>query len=263
VIDFISNDDSVVADLLATIRAAIDQNRMDLYLQPIVTLPQRKVRYYEALTRLRKNNDEVVPAAEFIAVAQNAGLLAAIDNMAMFRCVQAARRLLLESPDVGLFCNLSSSALSDNRTFPQLLEFLDANRAIAPSFILEFTQHDAQQLGSAEIDRLAALADRGFRFSLDNVTDLRIEPRKLAAAGFRFVKISAAMLLDRKTPATGNHVIEFVEALGRFGINLVADHIENDDAVVDLLDHDVRLGQGFLFSPPRAVRAEALRKRPT
>ena len=28
--------------------------------------------------------------------------------------------------------------------------------------------------------------------------------------------------------------------------------------VVDLLDYDVRFGQGFLFSPPRPVRAEAL-----
>ena len=37
----------------ALVAAAIDANRIDLYLQPIVTLPQRKVRYYEALSRLR------------------------------------------------------------------------------------------------------------------------------------------------------------------------------------------------------------------
>ncbi|HWS10797.1 MAG TPA: EAL domain-containing protein, partial [Xanthobacteraceae bacterium] len=44
----------------------------------------------------------------------------------------------------------------------------------------------------------------------------------------------------------------------RFGIDLIAERIEAEGAVVDLLDYDVRFGQGFLFSPPRPVRAEAL-----
>ena len=42
------------------IRSAIDANRIDLYLQPIVTLPQRKVRYYEAMSRLRTETGEVL-----------------------------------------------------------------------------------------------------------------------------------------------------------------------------------------------------------
>jgi cyclic-di-GMP phosphodiesterase TipF (flagellum assembly factor) len=46
--------------------------------------------------------------------------------------------------------------------------------------------------------------------------------------------------------------------LARSGIDLIAERIESETAVVDLLDYDVRFGQGFLFSPPRPVRAEAL-----
>src|SRR5262249_56126097 len=48
------------------------------------------------------------------------------------------------------------------------------------------------------------------------------------------------------------------DLLARFGIDLIAEKIENEGIVVDLLDDDVRYGQGFLFSPPRPVRAEAL-----
>ena len=48
------------------------------------------------------------------------------------------------------------------------------------------------------------------------------------------------------------------DLLGRFGIDLIADKIEGEGSVVDLLDYDVRYGQGFLFSAPRPVRAEAL-----
>ena len=39
---------------------------------------------------------------------------------------------------------------------------------------------------------------------------------------------------------------------------MIAERIETETTVVDLLDYDVRFGQGFLFSPPRPVRAEAL-----
>ena len=44
--------------------------------------------------------------------------------------------------------------------------------------------------------------------------------------------------------------------MGRFGIDLIAERIEGERAVVDLLDYDVRFGQGFLFAPPRPLRAE-------
>ena len=43
---------------------------------------------------------------------------------------------------------------------------------------------------------------------------------------------------------------------GRFGIDLIAEKIEGERAVVDLLDYDVRFGQGFLFAPPRPLRPE-------
>ena len=68
-----------IADLIAK---AVDANRIDLYLQPIVTLPQRKVRYYEAVSRLRTEEGDVVPAGDFIEVAESVGLMPKIDNLA-------------------------------------------------------------------------------------------------------------------------------------------------------------------------------------
>jgi cyclic-di-GMP phosphodiesterase TipF (flagellum assembly factor) len=243
---------------LAAIRSAIDANRIDLYLQPIVTLPQRKVRYYEAMSRLRTETGEVVLAADFIPQADRAGLMPRVDNLVVFRCVQVVRRLLLKNRDIGLFCNLSESTLTDGLVFQQLLEFLDANRAIAPSVVLEFTQSALRSAGPIENESLSALADLGFRFSLDNLQDLRIEPRDLAARGFRYVKIPGNLLLNPKDAASDIHPADLSDLLGRFGIDLIAEKIESEAMVVDLLDYDVRFGQGFLFSPPRPVRAEAL-----
>jgi cyclic-di-GMP phosphodiesterase TipF (flagellum assembly factor) len=251
-------DTSAARDMLAAIRNAIEANRIDLHLQPIVTLPQRKVRFYEAMSRLRTQSGDVVLAAEFISQAEAGGLMPKIDNLVVFRCVQVLRRLLLKNREVGVFCNLSVATLTDAVVFPQLLEFLDANRAIAPSLVLEFTQSGLRGAGPIETESLAALRSCGYHFSMDNVTDLRLEPRELASRGFRFVKLRANLILNRGGITADIHPGDLPDLLARFGIDLIAERIESEGSVVDLLDYDVKFGQGFLFSPPRPVRAEAL-----
>jgi cyclic-di-GMP phosphodiesterase, flagellum assembly factor TipF len=247
------------AAVIEMIREAFDGNRVDLFLQPIVTLPQRKVRYYEAVARLRVGDGEPLMAADFLPYAEAGGLMPKIDNLMMFRCVQVVRRLLAKNREIGLFCNLSASTVVDSETFPQFTEFMDANKAIAPALVFEFTQSALRSMGPMENESLAALAQRGYRFSLDNVTDLRIEPRDLAERGFRFVKVQSSLLLNRSGIALSDiHPQDFAGLLSRHGIELIAAKIESEAAVVDLLDYEVKFGQGFLFSPPRPVRPEVM-----
>ncbi len=248
--------------IIAMVGSAVEAQRIDLYLQPIVTLPQRKVRYYEAMSRLKAGNGEVVAAVDFMPYAEAGSLLPKLDSLSVLRCVQIVRRLLLKNREIGLFCNLAGATLTDS-SFPQLLEFIDANRAIAPSLVFEFSQSAVRAMGPIEHESLAAMAERGFRFSMDNLSDLRIEPRELTERGFRFVKVPAQFLLNRVGAAsTDIHPADFSDLLGRFGIDLIADRIEAEASVVDLLDYDVRFGQGYLFSPPRPVRADALQAPP-
>jgi cyclic-di-GMP phosphodiesterase TipF (flagellum assembly factor) len=243
--------------LVAALKNAVEENRLDIYLQPMVTLPQRKVRYYEAVTRLRDHKDQVLAAEDFISTAEAAGLIGRIDHAVMLRCIQVLRRLMVRNKEVGVFCNVSAATLSNPTHFAQCLDFLEANRALAPSFVLEFKQATFRKLGPSEIENLAALSQRGYRFSIDHVTDLRIEPRELADRGVRFIKVPASLLLDPKQTSTSDiHPSDLSDLLGRFGIDLVAEKIEGERAVVDLLDYDVRFGQGFLFAPPRPLRPE-------
>jgi cyclic-di-GMP phosphodiesterase TipF (flagellum assembly factor) len=243
--------------VLAALRSAIEENRIDIFLQPMVTLPQRKVRFYEAVTRLRDEKNQILPAEEFIGAAETSGLIGRIDHTVMLRCVQVLRRLMVRNKDVGVFCNVAASTLANSTTFSQCLDFLEANRALAPSLVLEFKQATFRNLGPTEAENLAALAQRGYRFSIDHVTDLRIEPRELADRGVRFIKVPAALLLDSKLASTSDiHPSDLSDLLGRFGIDLIAERIEGERAVVDLLDYDVRFGQGFLFAPPRPLRPE-------
>jgi cyclic-di-GMP phosphodiesterase TipF (flagellum assembly factor) len=250
-------------EIVALIDKAADAHRIDLYLQPVVTLPQRKVRYYEALSRLRTEDGDIVPAGEFIDIAESAGLMPRIDNLLLFRCVQVTRRLQLKNRDIGVFCNVCGLTLSDPVYFRHFLDFMDANRALSGALILEFTQKAYRTFGPIEHESLAALAERGFRFSMDHVADLRMEPKELADRWFRFLKVPAALLLNPAFAAKSDiHQGDLADLLARSGIDLIAERVETESMVVDLLDFDVRFGQGFLFSPPRPVRPESLQGTP-
>jgi cyclic-di-GMP phosphodiesterase, flagellum assembly factor TipF len=249
-------------ETIAAIHSAIEEHRVDMHLQPIVTLPQRKVRYYEALTRLRTEDGHLLPPTEFLGPAETGGLMGRIDHLLLFRCVQVLRRLLLKNREIGLFCNISGTTLNDTEYFPQMVQFMEANRVLAPSLVLEFKQSAWRDMGPLELESLASLRELGFRFCMDQVTDLRIEPRDLADRGIRFIKAPAALLLGQADAGTDIHVADLSDLLNRHGIGLIADKIEAENQVVELLDIDLRFGQGFLFSPPRPVRAEALQSAP-
>ncbi|WP_424628055.1 EAL domain-containing protein [Bradyrhizobium sp. SYSU BS000235] len=245
------------AQMLVAVKNAIEANRLDIYLQPMVTLPQRKIRFYEAMSRLRDDKEQVLTAGAFIGPAETAGLMGQIDNLVLLRCVQVLRRLTVRNKDVGVFCNLSAATLSNPAEFNQCRDFLDANRALAPHLILEFKQNTFRHLGPLESEHLATLKRLGYGFSIDNVTDLRVDGRDLADRGVRFMKVPANLLLDQKQLSSADiHAADLSNLLGRFGIDLVAERIEGERSVVDLLDYDVRFGQGFLFSPPRPLRPE-------
>ena len=95
---------------------------------------------------------------------------------------------------------------------------------------------------------------------MDHVGDLRMEPKELADHAFRFLKVPARLLLGKTAqPRRATSIPQdLADLLARSGIDLIAERIESESMVLDLLDYDVRFGQGFLFSPPRPVRAEAL-----
>ena len=247
-------------EMIATVRDALDSGRVDLYLQPIVTLPQRKVRYYEAFTRIRNAEGVVLQPSEFLEAAEAGGMMPRIDQLLLVRSVQVVRRLQLKNREIGLFCNVAASTLNDPELFPEILQFMDANRALASSLMVEVRQSTLRAMGPLETESLAALRELGFRFCMDAVTDLRMEPRDLGERGIRYVKVGASFLLGEAASAGSDiHAADLSDLLGRFGISLIAERIEGETQVVDLLEYDVRFGQGFLFSQPRPVRAEALR----
>jgi cyclic-di-GMP phosphodiesterase TipF (flagellum assembly factor) len=241
--------------MLELVRRALEENRVDLYLQPIVNLPQRKVRFYEALTRLRSADGSIVMPSQFIQVAAPAGLMSVVDNLLLFRCIQLVRRLTQKTRDVAVFCNISEHTLTDPEFFPQFLEFLRGNRDLAAHIVFEFAQDTLLQAGKAAETGLKSLQALGFRLSLDQVSTLNCNFAKLRAQGFHFIKVKARMLISGMNQANAPVPAEdFKELLQRCGIDLIVERVEEEKAVVQLLEFNIGYGQGFLFGEPKPIR---------
>ena len=247
-------------DLLETIRASLEENRVDLYLQPIVSLPQRKLRFYEALSRLRAEDGSVIMPAQYIKVAAPAGLMSVVDNLLLFRCVQIVRKLTAKSREIGVFCNISGDTLADTEFVPQFLDYMQANRDLAGQIIFEFAQGAILKAGSVGEQNLGRLAELGFALSMDHVETLALDFVRLKAMGFRHLKVRADMLTRGMNDAGAAVAAEdFKKLLSRHGLNLIAERVEDEKTVVQLLDYSVDYAQGFLFGEPRAVREDASR----
>ena len=254
--------------LLNTVREALAENRVDLYLQPVVTLPQRRTVFYESFSRLRDATGQVMMPAQYLSVAEPEGLVAAIDNLLLFRCVQIVRRLAKQDRKVAIFCNISLSSLGDEAFFPQFLEFLSENRDMAGGLIFELGLPAFEQRGSVEARHMAKLADLGFRFSIDKVNQFDLDFRELQRSDVKFIKISAATLTDQlQNPDDGRlslgpmrdlHPSDFASLARRYGAEIIAEKIEEERQVIDVLELDIGYGQGHLFGEPRAIRDAVL-----
>lgn len=249
-----------------TVRDALSANRVDLYLQPVVTLPQRRVAFYEGYTRLRDATGRVLTPASFIAAAEEAGVMTEVDNLLLFRCVQIVRRLTGQDRKVGIFCNVSLNSLSDEDFFPEFLDFVRQNKDLSGSLIFEISQRAFEERDAIAARNMARMADFGFRFSVDQINHVDLDLSEMERAGVRFVKIGGARLLDAISNyesiagyESGSIAHEDLAGLfARHGIELIVDKIETENTVVEVLELDVAYGQGHLFGEPRPVRDDVL-----
>ncbi len=253
--------------LLKTVHDALAENRVDLYLQPVVTLPQRRTVFYESFTRLRDSTDRVMMPAEYLSIAEGEGILPAIDNLLLFRCAQIVRRLARQDRKVGVFCNVSLTSLGDETFFPQFLAFMSENRDLNQALIFEMGQAAFDARGAGEARSMAKLADLGFRFSIDKVQMLDLDFADLQRSDVKFIKVGADLLIEQLLDQDAGAALpslrdiradDFAALSRRYGLEIIAEKVEYERQVPDILELDIAMGQGHLFGEPRAIKEQIL-----
>lgn len=246
------------SDRDTAIVAAFDGDGIEVHLQPVVTLPQRKVFSYEASSRLRVEDVVLSPSA-FMPVLERHGRTTDLDRRILQRVATIARHLTGRGSEATVSYGLSPLSLFEPG-FLRSLARIVADPALAGRLVLALPQASWRSLDAEQAAALSALRER-IGFILDRPTDLRFDALALAERGVSQVKVPADLLLRAAAGRRGLSDIaveDLVAALARSGIRLVADAVEREADVPDLIDLDVPFAQGGVFAAPRPVRAEVL-----
>jgi cyclic-di-GMP phosphodiesterase, flagellum assembly factor TipF len=254
--------------ILRDVRDALKDGRVDLHLQPIVSLPQRRVAFYEGFTRLRRPDGSLILPAEFLDAGRRANLMGQIDNFTLFRCVQIVRRLAERDRRVGVFCNIAASSLEDSTFFPMFLEFMTENRDLSGAVIFEIRADRFETRSRVMRENMDKLTALGFRFSIDHAGDLGLDLPRLQSAGVRFVKMNGQAIIDQLRDPAGPRPVSSINrrvdgeevsaVFSRYGITMVAEKMEDEASVVEILEYEIPYGQGHVFGAPRPIKASLM-----
>lgn len=240
--------DTVVMEL---IRHAVRNDHLDVFVQPVVSLPQRKLRMYEVFARLRANAGAYIPAARYLELAHKEDMVAAIDNLLLLRCLQILRDRRTDSSDMPYVLNISSSTLHDTGFMNDLVTFLAQYRGLAQRLIFEMPLQDIETASKTLQQLLDGLSQLGCRFSADQVRKRRIDINMLKSRHVRFLKLDAGWLLREAQQENGAaRVQKLKKQMDRAGLDLIVEKIERESELRELLEYGINYGQGYFFGKP-------------
>jgi len=243
-------------EILKFLEKSVREDHVELYLQPIVRLPQRSQVFFECFSRIMDDKGNIIRPEQYLPVATSAGLAAAVDNLLLFKCVQLVRRTRRENPEIVFFCNISKSTLTDIDFFTDFIDFMADNTNLTSSLVFEFSQETTLDKDYEIQNGLDRLSKLGFRLSLDQLHQLNVDLPKLASQGFKFIKIDAHLLHEMARGDTPNLNMRALKgALDRVAMDLIVEKIENEEMLKDLLDLQIDFGQGYLFGAPKSATA--------
>jgi len=246
--------DNLILDI---VRDALRQSRVDLFLQPIVSLPQRKRRFFESFIHMRSADGVLIAPEQCMGLAKEKELGLAIDNMLLFRSIQLLQKAQQHNYSTAFFCNISPNTFSDRNFFSDFIEYLESNRKLAPYIVFQLAQTDLAAHAEDKSNDLKRLTDVGYRLCMSQVTDLKFDPKELKAIGFQFVKTRIDRILSANSPYSTADIRAIKKGLDDANVDLIIENVETEQALIEISDFNIDLGQGFLFGEPRLSKDPA------
>jgi PAS domain S-box-containing protein len=235
---------------------ALARNEFELWYQPIVSLDCGKVNTVEALLRWRHPIRGFVSTPQFIASAESSGLIVPVGYWVLERACADLRRWEVVDPrssEVFVGVNLSAKQL----VVPDLVarfEEIVAHAGVRPGRI-EFELTESSVMVDPELAQrqLEALKRKGFRLSIDDFGTGHSSLSYVHRFPVDRIKVDRSFLLRARTEHETDVVMRAIIDLGRqLGLEVVAEGVETDVELAKLQAIGCKLGQGYLFAPPRA-----------
>ncbi len=229
---------------IGRIQDALEDDRLELYTQPIVPLNGGQGAE-ELLLRLRTPTGEIIAPGVFLPVAEKYGLIVDVDRWVVARAVAiAATGRTVE-------VNLSAATITHSDLLPWIERTVREHGADPHRVVFEITE-------TALMDDIAAgeafargLAELGCRLALDDFGTGFASFTYLKRLPIDFLKIDIEFVRDVLTNPANQHVIRAIVNLARaFGHRTVAEGVEDAATLEFLRDVGVDLAQGYHLGRP-------------
>jgi diguanylate cyclase (GGDEF)-like protein len=243
----------------ADLRRGIAHNELRLHFQPKVNARSGAIVGAEALVRWQHAERGLVPPGEFIALAEETGLIQPLTDWVL----ESACRCLREWADAGLpsvplSVNLAASSLAD-MSLAAKLSTLTQRFGLAPeSLMLEMTETMLMRDVESGVALLEALRAKGFGLSLDDFGTGYSSLGYLKRFPIDELKIDRTFVTDAARGGRAGALASAIIALGReLGLQVVAEGVETSEQSAFLLSRGCKMQQGYLFSKPVPEEAYA------
>ena len=236
------------------VHQAIRNERIEVFMQPVVRLPQRQHTGYELFARIRAKPGLYVPAERYMSSARKDKLQCEIDilllNEILNKIKEQASKDRLDKGTV-FFINIEAATLKHKRYMNTLLNFVAKNRDLASSLVFEMAQREFEEMPDNILKILRGLGQLGCSFSIDHVETLSFSLTKYLESHIHYIKIKADDVLQRgESNYSFSHFRKQKRIMEKQGIRVIIERIETENSVRELLDFDLRYGQGYLFGKP-------------
>ena len=237
------------------LRDAIDRHEFVLHYQPKMNLRTGRIVGVEALIRWRHSERGLVPAAQFIPVAEECGFIVSIGRWVLHEaCRQAQTWQDAGLPAIPIAINISAQELRAKDMVSGLRAIL-TDTGLAPQ-CLELELNESilmQDLKSTEVV-LGFLKDMGVQLALDDFGTGYSSLNYLKRLPIDILKIDRSFVSDLTTDADDASIVSAVVSMGKsLHMRVVAEGVETHEQLEILQEHGCPQGQGYYFSQPAAA----------
>jgi len=239
-------------ELVTALRQALEHGQLRLHFQPIYDLHQGTIAGFEALVRWQHPQKGLIAPGIFIPIAEETGLIGAIDNWVLEQACDQAREWLGQGRALGFIAVNISSRLFGNGDLDLQVATVLAKSGLEPRYLeLEITESTVMQDPDAALELLQRLRTLGVQLAIDDFGTGYSSLQRLKRMNVHKLKIDQGFVkglpADREDAAITRSVISLAHILG---LKVVAEGIEVADQAAFLLSQNCDYGQGYGFARP-------------
>jgi diguanylate cyclase (GGDEF)-like protein len=239
-------------DLEVALRAAVDQDVLEIHYQPLVNLKTGQISGFEALSRWDDPQRGFVSPSIFIPLAEEIGLIGIIGERVLKRaCAEAAGW----PQPVTVAVNLSPAQFQGGHLVSAVKDALAASGLPPSRLELEITESIFLQGSESNLAILGQLGDLGIKISMDDFGTGYSSLAYLRSFPFDKIKIDKSFIRDVSTSQSSMAIVRAVCGLARsFGASTTAEGVETDDQLTQIRAEGCTEVQGYFFSRPLPAR---------